>query len=293
MAEPHAAPAWTLHKLLEWTAGFLKEKGAESPRLEAEILLAHTLKCKRIELYTRSDEPAEDSARTAYRELIRRRVDGCPVAYLVGYREFYKLTFEVSPDVLVPRPDTETLVMECLRLAKKLPDARILDIGTGSGAIAVSVAHQLKTARVTATDVSPAALTVSRRNAGKHGVADRMRFLEGDLFAPVPAGERFHFVVSNPPYIDPAEWDKLPRDVRDFEPRLALDGGAGGLAVLDRLIAGAGPFLEPDGWLMIEIGADQGDAARERLAAVGGFADVAVLPDAAGRPRVLQGRRRP
>src|SRR4051794_31829878 len=202
---PQAPTVWTIQALLKWTTDYLRGKGIESARLEAEVLLAHVLGYLRIELIARSlEEPAEvDRAR--FRELIKRRVEGWPVAYLVGTKEFYLLKFEVSPAVLVPRPETETLVLEALRLLKPLREPTVLDLGTGSGCIAVSVAHQTKKqgARVTATDISPDALDVARRNAERHEVADRITFLQGDLLAAVPAGSTFDLVVSNPPYVTP------------------------------------------------------------------------------------------
>src|SRR5262249_41115055 len=163
--------------------------------------------------YTRYDEPAPDDTRTQYRELIRRRIEGCPVAYLVGKKEFFGLEFEVSPAVLIPRPDTEHVVMECLSRAKELPAPRILDIGTGSGNRAVTLAQQHKRTEVTAVDANADALAVAERNAAKHGVAERVRFLKGNLFASLPTGEQFDFIVSNPPYIAHEEMERLPAGV--------------------------------------------------------------------------------
>src|SRR3954469_9842263 len=200
-----ATETWTVRRLLEWTEDFLRKKGVESARLEAQILLAHALGCKKIDLYVRhEEEPAEDK-RAAFRETIKKRADGMPVAYLVGHREFYSLEFAVSPAVLIPRPETETLVMEALRRLKPLAAPRVLDVGTGSGAIAVAIARQHKTARITAVDVSPTALAVATSNAQRHLVGDRIAFVEGDLFAPV-GGQTFDLIVSNPPYIADAEF---------------------------------------------------------------------------------------
>jgi release factor glutamine methyltransferase len=283
-------PTWTVRGLLDWTVGFLKQKGVESAALEARILLAFALGCKQIELFTRADEVPDEAGRARFRELIRRRVEHCPVAYLVGVKEFFKLEFEVTPAVLIPRPETEFVVMECLRLLPRDRPARVLDLGTGSGAIAVSVAQQRPLADVTATDVSPDALAVARKNAERHNLAGRIRFLEGDLFDAVPAGERFAFVLSNPPYIDPAEFPSLAPEVRDHEPRLALDGGPGGLAAYERIAARAGDFLEPGGRLILEIGSTQCEAVRGLLAARGLTAGPA-LPDAAGLPRVVVARK--
>ena len=289
---PKTEEPWTLGRLLDWTARFLKEKGSESARLDAEVLLAHTLGCPRIQVYTRFEEVAGDDVRQRFRELVRKRVEGCPVAYLVGRKEFFSLPFEVGPAVLIPRPDTEELVVECLRLAKPLAEPMILDLGTGSGNIAVAVAGRHKGARVTAADLSPEALAVARRNAEKNGVAGRITFLEGDLFAPVPAGARFDFVVSNPPYIPTGDLPKLERGVRDYEPHRALDGGPDGFAVFERLVSGAPAYLKPDGYLIVEIGSPQEAGARARITAVSGYELGPTLKDGSGHPRVLRARRR-
>jgi release factor glutamine methyltransferase len=286
------APPWTLGRLLDWTAKHLAEKGAEFPRLDAEVLLAHAQGCRRIDLYTRHGEEASEEVRAAFRELVKKRVEGCPVAYLVGRKEFYLLALEVSPAVLIPRPDTETLVEEALALAKPLAAPEVIDVGTGSGAIAIAVARNHPGARVTATDLSPDALAVARRNAEKHGVGDRIRFLEGDLLAVVPPGEAFDLVLSNPPYVPEEELSRLPVGVRDFEPRLALDGGPGGFAVLRRLTAQVPAVLRPGGYFLVEIGVPQEVAARELIGAQADLGPVTTLKDGSGHPRVLKTRRR-
>jgi release factor glutamine methyltransferase len=286
--------AWTVGSLLNWTASFLAQKGSETPRVDAEVLLAHVLCCKRIDLYgLRFAEPAADEARQRYRELIRKRVEGCPVAYLVGRKEFFSLEFEVSPAVLIPRPDTELAVTECLTLAKLLPAPRIVDIGTGSGNLAVALARQLPAAHVTAVDVSAEALTVARRNAEKHGVAKRIAFVHGDLFAAVDTAERFDFVISNPPYIAQDDLPKLPIGVRDYEPRLALDGGPDGYRVFERLIGDALGHLNPGGWLIVEIGSPQEGPARQRIGSLAAYELAATVYDYSGHPRVLKARRKP
>jgi release factor glutamine methyltransferase len=282
---------WTIGRLLDWTVGFLKQKGSESPRLDAEVLLAHALGCRRIDLYTRYDEAAADDARQRFRDLVRQRVEGCPVAYLVGRKEFFSLEFEVGRDVLIPRPDTECVVNECLRLARALPEPAVLDVGTGSGAIAVAVARQHKGARLTATDLSPAALALAERNAARHSLAERVRFLHGDLFAPLPPGEQFEFILSNPPYIAHEDMERLPVGVRHYEPHLALDGGPGGFAVFDRLVDGARQFLRVGGYLIVEIGSPQEDYARQRIAACSDYELGKTIRDGSGHPRVLVARR--
>ena len=282
---------WTIGRLLDWTTGYLKDKGMSSPRLEAQVLLAHALKCSRTALYTRFEEQPTEPDRVAFRELVQRRVKGSPVAHLVGRKEFFSLEFEVGPAVLVPRADSEWLVTECLTLAKPMSAPRILDVGTGSGCLAVALASQHKTANVTAIDLSPDALAVARRNADKHKLTDRIRFLEGDLFAPLPEGERFDFIVSNPPYIPSGVIPTLAPEVRDHDPHLALDGGPDGFAVIDRLLAESPKYLEPGGYLLVEIGYDQEAAGRERFERAGGWELGKTIQDGEGRPRVLRARR--
>jgi release factor glutamine methyltransferase len=288
-----AAPAvWTVKALLDWTADFLAKKNVPGPaaKIDARLLLAHVLKCKPIDVLVRYDEHPTDADRTAYRELIKRRVDGWPVAYLLGEKEFFLLPFEVTPAVLIPRPETETLVGEALALLKKQPDAAALDLCTGSGCVAVSLAKNAKTARVTATDVSPDALDVARRNAARNGVAERIDFRAGDLFAALPDGAPFDVVATNPPYVTQTELAGLQPEVRDHEPRLALDGGPDGLAFYRRIAAGVGDVLKPGGWLLAEIGATQQEAVSalfaERLEVV------KTLRDTNGLPRVVVARKR-
>ncbi len=284
-------PSWTLGALLDWTAKHLAQKGAEFPRLDAEVLLAHAVGCKRIDLYgLRFAEEASADIRQKYKELIKRRVEGCPVAYLVGKKEFHGLEFQVSPAVLIPRPDSEHVVLECIALVKSAATPRILDVGTGSGNLAVTLAKHIPTAQVTATDQSPEALEVAKANAAKQGVMERLRFLHGDLLAPV-SGETFDFIVSNPPYIAHEDLKNLPVGVRDFEPRLALDGGPGGFEVFDRLISQIGPCLLSGGYLLIEIGAPQEKGARERIGKLAGFELAPTIYDYSGHPRVIKARR--
>jgi release factor glutamine methyltransferase len=281
---------WTVKALLAWTIDFLKKKGVESPRLEAQILLAHVMDCPKIELLARSDDEPTADERTRFKDLIRRRVEGWPVAYLVGKREFYLLPFEVTPAVLIPRPDTETLVLEALRLLKGKPAPAVLDLGTGSGCIAVSVAHQCKPARVTAVDVSPDAAEVARRNAAAHGVADRVDVLTGDLFGPLPAGAAFDLILSNPPYVTPAEMAALAPEVREHEPRLALDGGPDGLAFYRRIAADAGRFLLPGGTVLVEVGHTQAAAVQGLFAARPGWEVGPAVKDMGGRLRVVSAK---
>jgi release factor glutamine methyltransferase len=284
---------WTLGSLLDWTAKHLAEKKVEYPRLDAEVLLAHVVGCKRIDLYgTRHSEVASTETKQAYRELIRKRLEGCPVAYLVGRKEFYGLELKVSPAVLIPRPDTEHVVMECIKLAKPMEKPRIIDIGTGSGNIAICVAKHVPNAIVTAVDKSADALKIAQENAAKHGVAERIRYLDGDLFAPVGADETFDFILSNPPYIAEEDIPKLPIGVRQYEPLTALQGGPGGFVVFDRLIADARKHLAPGAYLIIEIGSPQEKPAREKLSAIAEFELAPTIFDFSGHPRVLRVQRK-
>lgn len=283
---------WNVKKLLAWTTEYLTSKGFDAAKRESELLLGYVLGCKRVELFVRFEELPTDAERAKFKELINRRIAGWPVAYLLGTRDFYMLTFDVEPAVLIPRPDTEVLVLEALTRLKPLTAPDVLDIGTGSGCIAVSLAHQNKDARVTATDVSPDALNVAKRNAAKHGVADRMTFLQGDLFAPLPAGSTFDLIASNPPYIAPGEFAALAPDVREHEPRIALDGGPDGLAFYRRIANGVVPFLKPGGALLLEVGYTQADAVRSLLTERPELELGATLKDGGGHPRVVTAKKK-
>jgi release factor glutamine methyltransferase len=282
---------WTVGRLLTWTTDWLTTKGSESARLDAEVLLAHVRGCQRILLYTAFDTPVSDAERARFRELVKRRGEGEPVAYLVGNREFFSLPFAVSPAVLVPRPETEGLVVRVIDLCKPLPAARIIDVGTGSGAIAVTLAKHLPRARLAATDISPTALALARENAARHGVAERIEFLECDLLSAPQAAGPWDVIVSNPPYVRDDEFDGLPRDVRLHEPRGALVAGPTGVEVVARLAADAVGALAAGGWLVVEIGPAVAAAAERALAAVPGLVPGPTLPDMAGLPRIVQARK--
>lgn len=287
---------WTVGRLLTWTTDWLAGRGSESPRLDAEVLLAHVRGCPRIALYTAFDTPVADPERSRFRELVKRRGAGEPVAYLVGAKEFFSLPLRVSPAVLVPRPETEGLVVRALDLAKEMAARgvaapRIIDIGTGSGAIAIALAKRLPTATVTAVDVSAAALEVARDNAARLGVADRMTCVESDLFADSATAGPWDLIVSNPPYVREDEFATLPTDVRDHEPRGALVAGPTGVEIVARLAAAAGERLAAGGWLLVEIGPAVAEQAEQALAAVGGLTLGATLKDLAGLPRIVQAHR--
>jgi release factor glutamine methyltransferase len=281
---------WTVGRLLTWTTGYLKQQGGESPRLDAEVLLAHARQTERISLYTSFDEVVDEIVRGRFRELVKRRAAGCPVAYLVGHREFYSLSFEVTPDVLIPRPETEFLVMSALDWAKAQdPDRawRVLEVGTGSGVIAVCLAKYLPQAQIVATDISAAALQIARRNAQRHNVVDRIQFVEQDL-ATADHLANCDMLVSNPPDVAQAEAAGLTREVRDHEPHTALFGGQRGDEITGRLLELANAHLPQVAPVFIEMNAN---LCEEMLALGRGFerfSSVKILNDLAGMPRILQ-----
>lgn len=279
---------WTIGRLLQWSEGFFREKGIETPRLDAEVLLAHVLEKPRIYLYVHYDQPLDPEELAAYRGFVRRRAAREPVAYLVGEREFMGLTFAVSPAVLVPQPDTETLVSEAQKRLQGKSGVRIADVGTGSGAIALSLLHALPDLTAAAVDVSAAALKVARENADHFGLTDRVMFYEGDLLAPL-RGQTFDAVLSNPPYIPRGDIAALPPEVQ-AEPRLALAGGADGLDFYRRLVREAAAFLRPDGFLAVEAGRGEAVVISE-LARTNGWLEVEITKDLAGIDRVVTMRR--
>jgi len=284
---------WTVGRLLTWTTEWLASRGSESPRLDAEVLLAFVRGCQRIALYTAFDVPVNDDERARFRGLVKRRGEGEPVAYLVGSKEFFSLPFGVSPAVLIPRPETEGLVIRVLDICQSAGEkTRIVDVGTGSGAIAVTLAKRMPLATFVATDISSAALAVARDNATRHGVADRIEFVECDLLdAPAAVGP-WDVIVSNPPYVREDEFDALPRDVRLHEPRTALVSGPTGVEVIGRLAAAAAKSLAPGGWLLVEVGPSTATAAEQVIAAHTELVPEPTLKDLAGLPRIVQARRR-
>ncbi|HLU68606.1 MAG TPA: peptide chain release factor N(5)-glutamine methyltransferase [Kofleriaceae bacterium] len=281
---------WTPLRLLDWTTRRFGDAGIDSPRLSAQVLLAHALGCDRVQLYTQFDKPLGPDELGRYRELVKRRLAGEPVAYLVGSQEFWSLPLAVDPRVLIPRRDTEAVVEVVLEsVGDRAAPLSVADIATGAGPIALALARELPAARVTATDASAAALEVARLNAERLALADRVELREGDLLAALPDTARFDVIASNPPYVRRGEIEKLAAEVRR-EPRSALDGGEDGLDVIRRLVAGAGERLAAGGLLAIEHGFDQGEAVRGLMEGAG-FTAVETRRDMAGQPRVTFGRR--
>ena len=286
---------WTIGSLVKWATDDFRARGIENPRLDAELLVAHALEIDRMRVILDANRPLEGAELALLRDLVKRRRAFEPIAYLRGYREFYGLRFRVDKRVLVPRPDTETLVDAALTRSTHVSmSMRQLDLCTGSGCVAIAMARQRPTAQVFASDISADALAVARDNALRLG-AYNVAFVQGDLFAPFappPAGERFDVITANPPYIATSEVATLMPDVRDHEPRLALDGGADGLDLVRRIVREAPEHLEPGGVLAMEIGAGEAEAT-VALFEASGFADVRTHRDIARIERVVSGVRPP
>jgi len=279
-----------IQTILRQAAHDLAASGSPTPRLDAEVLLMHVLRTDRLELLLRPQRQTDEAQRIAFAAAIERRRRGEPVAYIRGEKEFWSLAFEVSSAVLIPRPDTECLVEAVLGRCKEAAGAlRMIDIGTGSGAIAIALARELPTAGLAATDISADALAVARRNAARHGVAGRIEFRLGHLFAGVSG--TFDIIVSNPPYIPEGDYPLLPSGVRDFEPRQALVAGGDGLSCLRGVIGEGASRLRPGGWLFLEIGAEQGAAVTALLRA-GGYEEIGISRDYGGLDRVATARRK-
>ncbi|MBX2988055.1 MAG: peptide chain release factor N(5)-glutamine methyltransferase [Bdellovibrionaceae bacterium] len=287
-----------LKDVLEKTAGFFREKGSPSPRLDAEILLAFGLNIERIRLYIDFDRPLTEDELAGLRELVRRRAQGEPVAYITGHKDFFGAVFEVTPDVLIPRPETEQIVEEGLEWLKKnaIAEARVVDLGCGSGCVGLSVLKNDPTARLLAVDISAGALSVARRNAERLGVQDRAVFLEADASKKESAAaalseagfEKIDLLLANPPYIDPKD-PRVEDGVKRFEPEAALFAGDQGLAALKTWSRIWSPFLASPGLCLMEMGLDQGPSMKDIYSGL--FTEAAVLKDLAGHDRVIKGVR--
>lgn len=279
---------WTIGKILKWTEQYFAKAELDSPRLDAEVLLAHVLKKERIFLYVHFDQPLDPAELAEYKACIKQRVQHVPVAHITGHKEFMGLDFKVTKDTLIPRPDTEILVEAVLQRLKAGPESnlRLADIGTGSGAICLSLLNYLPQLQAVTVDISPAALAVARENATALGVAERIVFFQGDLLEPVK-GQKFAAIVSNPPYIPKADILTLEQDVKDYEPMGALDGGDDGLDFYRRLLTEAADLLEPEGFMAVEAGIGQAQVLAQMAKAMVQWAKTEIIKDLAGIERVV------
>jgi len=278
---------WTIREVLNWTRGYFENAGIVQPRLEAEILLAHALEVDRLHLYLAPDKPLTQDERTRYRGVVKKRRSGTPLQHLIGEVGFYGLRFRIAREALIPRSETEELLDHVLKRAPRDRALRCLDLGTGTGVIAVCLARYLPAATVEAVDVSPAALEAARENARLNEVEDRIRFVQSDWFANVEG--RYDFIASNPPYVPSGEIDHLPVEIRDHEPRTALDGGTDGLDALRAIASDLRAHLNPEGIVVMEIGFDQGGKAVDILKEAG-LTDVTLERDLADKERFVVGR---
>jgi len=288
VSETKAPDSWTIRRVLDWTKGHFEKQQIDAPRLTAEILLGHVLNLTRVKLFMDLDRPLTKEELATYRALIQRRLGFEPTQYLVGFKEFYGRRFAVDARVLIPRSETELLVEGVLQAIPKDAPARVLDLCTGSGCIAISIAAERPLASVWATDLSPDALAVAKQNAEALGVDGRVTFFQGNLFDAVPKDATFDVIVSNPPYVRLDELPGLQKEVQK-EPKLALDGGVDGLVVIRPLVVAALPQLKAGGTLALEISDDQGAAVKALLDAAGAV-DTRIVKDLARLDRMVFGR---
>lgn len=279
---------WTVKEALDWIVGYLDNKQIDNPRLSAQWLLSHATGLSRIEVYANFDKPLSMQERNILRDGVRRRASNEPLQYIVGEVGFRHIVCKVRKGVLIPRPETEVAVSELLREIGNVENPNVLDLCTGSGCIALSIACEHPSSHVVATDISSEAIALAEENAAELGVADRVEFIECDLACGVPSyyREEFDAIISNPPYIPTEILKNLPDEVSEFEPKLALDGGFDGLDVFRRIIATAADFLKPKGILVVELFEESLDAASE-IAGAGGYDVLRLVNDMAGRPRVI------
>jgi len=297
---------WTIGRLLTWTTDYLRKKGSESARLDAEVLLAHARKCQRIDLYTAFSEEPDETIKAAFREMVVRRAEGTPVAYLVGHKEFYSLEFRVNPDCLIPRPETEHLVVAAIDAAKLIVKSNaykpakantplmIADVCTGSGCIAVAIAKHVPYAKIVACDNSEQALKIASLNASHHSFDNRIDFFSGDLLEAIPADVApFDLILSNPPYISQLEYDQLSPGVKEHEPKSALLSGPTGLEISERLIAQAYDRLNPGGYLIVETSPMLAKQLAGKFNETKRWAIQPTIKDLQGHPRIVIAQRPP
>jgi len=285
-------------ELLQWSTNTLKDHQIENPRLNAELLLAHSLNLNREELYVRLHRELREGEKEALERLIQRRISGEPLQYILGRQEFWSINFKVDPRVLIPRPETELLVEQSLSILSEKTfeqNPSVLEIGTGSGAIAIALAKEVKNIFLVATDISRDALILAKENAKSAGVQDQIQFVNGDLLGPFRSSKQrevFDLILSNPPYIIRSEIGSLAKEVRDYEPVVALDGGEDGLEFYRRLISQALSYLRKGGWFLLEVGQGQAERVAKQIQGSGTFLEPQILPDLAGIERVVKAQRK-
>jgi len=285
----------TVLEALNWATDYLKDCGIDNPRLNAELLLAHSMHLSKEVLYIRLHDQMRKEEKETLEDLIRRRGSGEPLQYILGHQEFWSIDLKVDSRVLIPRPETEHLVEESLSIlanisSKKIPS--VLELGTGSGAIAISLAKEVKNIFLVATDLSGDALIVARENATQAGVSDKVGFVKGDLLQPFHQGESFDLILSNPPYIPDSEISGLAGEIKNHEPLIALQGGKDGLEVYRKLISQIPSYLKREGWLLLEIGSAQADSVSEMIGTEGYFQKPECVKDLAGIERVVKAQRK-
>ncbi len=288
----------TILGILNWSTHYLGDHQIENPRLNAELLLALSLDLSREGLYARLDGQFKEENREMLERLIERRISGEPLQYILGHQEFWSIDLKVDPRVLIPRPETELLVEQALSILFEISHRRppyVLEIGTGSGAIAISLAKEVKDVFMVATDISREALRLAKENAQSAGVLHQIGFVNGDLFGPFQSlrdKEVFDLILSNPPYITRSEIRRLAREIKDFEPTLALDGGEDGMEFYRRITLEAPFYLREGGWLLLEVGEGQGEEVTELIERSESFLEPNLLPDLSGIERVVRTQRR-
>ncbi len=288
----------TVLEVLNWATGRFTEHRIENPRLNAELLLARTLNLSRESLYIHLHDPLGEKEKEAIEGLVRRRLSGEPLQYLLGHQEFWSVDLSVDPRVLIPRPDTEILVEQALSILSRIGPGRssaVLEMGTGSGAIAIALAREGGRFFLLATDISGEAIRLAKLNAGRAGVLQKVLFVAGDLFGPFrpsEGGGPFDLIISNPPYIVRSEIERLEREVKDFEPVLALDGGEDGLGFHRKIVSESPGYLRKGGWLLLEVGQGQADAVSGIAQRGGNFDSVDKVRDLSGIERVVKARKR-
>ena len=294
---------WTIQKLLNWTAEYFTKSGIDSPRLSAELLLSHVVGLKRIELYTQFDKPVTKHQLDRLHDLVKRAVQNEPIAYLIGKTEFYSLELDITPDCMIPRPETELLVERAIEFLRSRTDRQpavslsnpfVCDLCTGSACIAIAIAKNFPNAHIIATDISDAALNIAAKNVEKYQLGDRIKLLHGDLFDPLVPQldvEKFDLIVCNPPYVSAPEFEKLGKNVKDYEPKLALFAGADGLDTYRQISEKADAFLKPDAALMLEIGYSQGQDVRQLLEQAGCFSEITIEKDFHNNDRIATAKK--